>query len=177
MTIDETTSKDFTVSLVVDSGSIAIVEPGSNSSLNFTIPADLPEVSLNYSGNGNAVIPRPVRMTIQLSEALSNPVSLNIVGNSNLIIATDYVVQYRVLPAGQTPPADFTDSAVSGVIGVCDNSPCPFTIPAGMTTVDIAINALSGASETIAFSIEIPSASSNLVRLGSTTSHTLTVTN
>ena len=175
--IDETTSKDFTVSLVVDSGSIAIVEHGSNSSLNFTIPADLPEVSLNYSGNGNAVIPRPVRMTIQLSEALSNPVSLNIVGNSNLIIATDYVVQYRVLPAGQTPPATFTDPAVSGVIDPCDNSPCPLTIPAGMTTVDIAINALAGASETIALSVEIPSTSRNLVRLGSTTSHTLTVTN
>ena len=177
-TIDETTSKDFTVSVEVDSGSIAIVQPGSRSSLNFTIPADLPNVSFNYTGRTTNVGGLgEIRMTIELSEALSEPVTLHIVGTGSTAtygLGNEWDLSRVVVEPGERPntvnslPASAECSSVTG-------SGCSVTLQPGATTVDVQVIASGGSSgETIVVSVVIPSPSDQLVKLGSPPNVTLT---
>ena len=167
-TMDETTSKDFTVSVEVDSGSIAIVEPGSSSSLNFTIPADLPTVSLNYSGS--TTIPSfslRTRMRIDLSARLTEAVTVNLAasGTANYNASgagNSWLWIQKAVPEGMMPEAIFTGGTT------CQTGTCSITIMPGQTIVDIDVpvsNVTSGA--TIILTLTVDGANRNLVKLGS----------
>ena len=178
-TIDETSSKDFTVSVAVDSGSMSIVQPGSDSSLNFTIPADLPNVSMNYAGNTmNIGSLGTVRMTIELSEALSEPITLHIVGDGSTADygASDAGGKWQLarmaVPAGGTSSQDDLTSICTDIEG----NRCSVTLDAGATIVDVDVfPGSSGTSgETVMISVVIPSESNRLVKLGNTPMVTLT---
>ena len=163
-TTDETKSKDFTVSVEVDSGSIAIVEPGSSSSLNFTIPADLPTVSLNYSGSTMLKdLDQNNRVTIQLSGAASAPVTLNISHNSQTLVhgtTNDYVIRHIVFPAGTTSPPVQVNSYPRDC-----TTDCRITFQPGETIGELNILSLIDSGE-LTVSVEIPTGSENLVKLG-----------
>ena len=177
-TTDETTSKDFTVSVTVDSGSIAIVESGSSSSLNFTIPADLPEVSLNYSGNATVTTFSTARMRIDLNKAASQDIMLNLIGTGTVVynvtsdVRNSYVLVHKAVQAGMQPDQHFTggincDNAVTG---------CPIPVSQGQTIVDIQLTIRNPSSgETINLSLEVDSASENFVRVGTDNSVNLTI--
>ena len=163
-TMDETTSKDFTVSVAVDSGSITIVEPGNRSSLNFTIPADLPTVSLNYSGSTMLKdLDQNNRVTIQLSGAASAPVTLNISHNSQTLVhgtTNDYVIRHIVFPAGTTSPPVQVNSYPRDC-----TTDCRITFQPGETIGELNILSLIDSGE-LTVSVEIPTGSENLVKLG-----------
>ena len=163
-TTDETTSKDFTVSVAVDSGSITIVEPGNRSSLNFTIPADLPTVSLNYSGSTMLKdLDQNNRVTIQLSGAASAPVTLNISHNSQTLVhgtTNDYVIRHIVFPAGTTSPPVQVNSYPRDC-----TTDCRITFQPGETIGELNILSLIDSGE-LTVSVEIPTGSENLVKLG-----------
>ena len=168
------------VSVEVDSGSLTIVEPGSRSSLNFTIR--LPSVSLNYSGNGTIDIGSSIsRMTINLEEANTQDVTLDIAGvGSGTATYQNFAtpfntwgIRYNNIQAEMMPPSDFLLAGTA-----CgDMSPgCEITISAGQTIVDLAIfthNLTRG--QTITVTLGVNPASSSLVGLGSPSTHTLTV--
>ena len=174
---NETSSENFTVSVVVDSGSTNIVQEGSQSSLNFTIPADLPTVSFNYTGRiTNIGSVGNVRMTIELSEAISEPVTLYIVGTGSTAaygIGAGWDMAREVVePDGRPSINSLLPSATCpGVTG----TNCPVTIQPGSTIIDVEINATGGNNgETIVISVDIPLESAHLVKLGDPMSVTLT---
>ena len=177
-TTDETTSKDFTVSVEVDSGSITIVQPGSRSSLNFTIPADLPTVSLNYSGSATINTFTNPRMRIDLNRAASQDIVLNVIGTGTVGYSTtpadrsSYVFEHKSVPVGMQPEMTFADGTV------CDNvvTGCSIPVSQGQTIVDIQLTVRSPSSnQTINLSLGVDSASRNLVRLGTDNSVNLTI--
>ena len=175
---NETTPQNFTVEVEVDSGSTNLVMPGSSSSLSFTIPADLPTVSLNYGGDGGIADLETQRMTIELSEALTSAVEIYIVGDGSATLGTgsDWSFVYEVLDANTMPPATFGDGTRTGddcaslAVGSCS-----VEITAGKTIVDIAFTALGGSGETIVLAIAIPTSAQSLVQLGSPSRHEVTI--
>ena len=178
-TTDETTSKDFTVSVLVDSGSIALVQPGSSSSLNFTIPADLPTVSLNYSGSATITTFSNPRMRIDLNKAASQNIMLNVIGTGTVAYSQDpanrssYVFEHKAVPEGMQPEGSILAGGTA-----CSNAVtgCPITILQGQTIVDIQLTVRSPSSgETINLSLEADSGSENLVRVGTDNSVNLTI--
>ena len=161
---NETTAENFTVSVEVDSGSTSIVVPGSPSMLSFTIPADLPTVSLNYSGTTSVRSNQGVVMMIELSRSLTEEVAVTLTagGTATYGFDHDWVVTYG---AGGT---------------VCEEalnvgSSCQITVPIGMTAIRVDVSTGGQTNQTNIVSIEIPQASQNLVALGSPPSHTLTI--
>ena len=177
-TTDETDSKNFSVSVAVDSGSITLVQPGSRSSLNFTIPADLPNISLNDNGSGNLgtgfITDR--RMSIVMSRALDVPVTLNIVGSGSATYdnteTSGWVLYHKPVPAGENLPAQFVNGTLCSSIG---GTGCEITISARQTIVDLEVNGYSLTSgQNIVLTLS-NSGSENLVKLGSTPSVTLTI--
>ena len=177
-TTDETDSKNFSVSVAVDSGSITLVQPGSRSSLNFTIPADLPNISLNDNGSGNLgtgfIADR--RMSIVMSRALDVPVTLNIVGSGSATYdnteTSGWVLYHKPVPAGENLPAQFVNGTLCSSIG---GTGCEITISARQTIVDLEVNGYSLTSgQNIVLTLS-NSGSENLVKLGSTPSVTLTI--
>ena len=177
---DETTSKDFTVSVVVDPGSVTIVQPGNSSSLNFTIPADLSNVSLNYSGNGS--IPTQIsaeRFNITMNRALDVPVTVNIIGSSVVVydpnlattITGSWSLHYKVVPEGEQIPNTLVNGTACSSVG---GTGCPITISPGQTIVDLEYSSiLLTSGQTITLTLDI-SGSENLVKLGNPITHTLT---
>ena len=158
----ESPPETATVSVTVDSGSTTLVQEGSRSILNFTIQ-DPPTISLNYSGNDTIVF--SALMTIELSQSLSESVTVNLVGSGSgtysptfsLGSGSDWSVAYEVIPAGGMPdgsvPADI--AACPGVTGTS----CQITIPAGSTIVEVEISVFSQDSgENIILEIDIASA-------------------
>ena len=183
---DEMTSESFTVSVAVDSGSVALVQPGSRSSLNFTIPENLPNLSFNYTGNLAIQEGGPVpRLSIDLSEALTEEITFNLAltGEARYggaLFSDDWQWRYNIISAGLQPPASFVNNTSvpcgGGSAGV---TACDITIPPGATIVDVEITVWGDGStespEDAIATITIPSASRNLVKLGSTPSLTFTI--
>ena len=179
---DEATAKNFTVSFTVDSGSTSLVTLGSQSSLPFTIPADLPTVSFNYGGNTNINTQSTLRMRIDLNRAASDSITLNIVGTGTAVGnyevgggtaggSGSWDLYYRVLSAGMPLPDFFVNGTPCTSIA---GTGCPIVVTAGQTTVDIEVNILlipSGRTITLT----LGSTSLNLVKLGSSSTHTLTI--
>ena len=173
-------AEDFTVSVVVDSGSIALVTPGSSSSLDFTIEG-APTVSLNYSGT--TTLPTTlgiVRALIELSEPIrDSAVTVNIVGtgssatyDSNEASGT-WAVFHKAVPEGMQPPAAFTSGTACPSVTAPNG--CEITIAAGQTYVDLELtSSFISSGNNIVFTLGVASASENLVRLGSSFTHTLT---
>ena len=174
-TTDETTSKGFTVSVEVDSGSITLVQPGSRSSLDFTIPEDLPSVSLNDRGSGNLgtgfITDR--RMSIVMSRALDVPVTLNIVGSGSATYDPNensgWFLSYKDVPAGEMLPPAFSRNVPNTFCSSVGGTGCPITISPGITEIEFQIDgySLTGGQNII---LTLSNAGSeNLVKLGSTT--------
>ncbi len=179
-TTDETNSKDFTVSVEVDSGSIAIVEPGSSSSLNFTIPADLPIVSLNYSGGSTTSTGLLPQMTIDLSKASTENIEIDIVSTGstsdyNISGTSAWFISYLLVPAGSTAGSGPLNPVDATVCGTVNEDSCRIRIPRDATTVRVQIHAAGQINQTMVVSIEVPTASSNLVALGTPSTHTITI--
>ena len=176
-TTDETTSKDFTVSVAVDSGSIALVQTGSQSSLNFTIPADLPTVSLNSSGtqtlNANAL--GAVRMSITMNRALDVPVTVNVIGAGSATYDTTetsgWILTHRAVPEGEAIPVNLVNGNICNSIG---GTGCEITISARQTIVDLeAVSYFLTPGQNITLTLS-NTGSENLVKLGSPTMHEFT---
>ncbi|MCY4033287.1 MAG: inverse autotransporter beta domain-containing protein [Hyphomicrobiales bacterium] len=164
--------EDFTVSVVVDSGSTSIVQEGSSSSLNFHIPLQLPTVSLNYSGSNSVATSAGIaaRLTVELSEALTVPVTLYLVASGTAAYdtvsgSTGWSIARRAVPPGENSYAgnlnfDFANSACVPATGTS----CPITFPIGGTVVDVQISILNAsAQETAIVEVVIPQASQSLV--------------
>ena len=173
-TNNETTPETFTVSVEVDSGSADIVQAGSPSSLNFTIPAESPPptVSLNYSGGATVQEGDTVTMTIALSEALGENVSFNFsLGNDNEAdygISGDFVIRYNG-----------TSNECSSIT---ECTPVPPTINMGDTSIDISISILPDTqvhtdtdAELVSLSFGIADAGMTGLILGSTVNQTFTI--
>lgn len=117
-------------------------------------------------------------MTIVLSEALSEPVTLNIVGDGSTAtygipgVGVWELARNPVPPSGTSARNDLSANALCGSI-VGGN--CPITLQAGATIVDVAVFPVAGTSGTTAIiSVVISSGSDQLVRLGNTPTVTLT---
>ena len=181
--------EDFAISVEVASGSTHLVQTGNPSRLEFTIEDQPPPtVSLNYSGpthfDNPHMNPRPtVRMTIELSRVLVENVTLNIVGTdsetgakygSSSIISNDWFLRHQVVATGSTPGGDVPDTVdiCPGVTGTM----CQVTIPAGSIAVDVEIQIFSVdlTDETINVEINVASAGSTGLVLGSSSRQTLT---
>ena len=174
---DETTSESFTVSVAVDSGSIALVQTGSQSSLNFTIPADLPTVSLNSSGtqtlNANAL--GAVRMSITMNRALDVPVTVNVIGAGSATYDTTetsgWILTHRAVPEGEAIPVNLVNGNICNSIG---GTGCEITISARQTIVDLeAVSYFLTPGQNITLTLS-NTGSENLVKLGSPTMHEFT---
>ena len=157
-------AEDFSVSVVVDSGSTNLVMLGGSSSLGFTIES-APTVSLIFSGN--TTIPEndlTYPVTIQLSSVLTQDITVNLVqsGGSATHGSPGDAGDYRILRLGSADCPGITGSM------------CQFTIRAGETSIDatlvVWIDFLSEPPEDMTLSIVIDQASQNLVVPGSNTS-------
>ena len=177
---DETISENFTVSVAVDSGSITIVQPGSRSSLNFTIPEDLPTVSLNYTccSSGSISSAAAERFNITMNRALDVPVTVHIIGSGSATYATGtptggtWELLHKAVPEGQPIPPTLVNGASCSSIG---GTGCPITISPRQTIVDMEhFSTQLTSGENIILTLSI-SGSENLVKLGSPITHTLTV--
>ena len=166
---NETTAETFSVSVVIDSGSTGIVTTGSSSTLNFTIPAELPTVTISRTGGSNLTAGgNDVRARIDLSEALTQSVTLNIVasGTADYGALGDWEFQYNALSPGRTPPSSFAGTN-------CDNGNCQVEVVAGRTVVDLLITTHgTGIGDNFTLSVEIPMSSESLVQLGNPSSLT-----
>ena len=182
---DSDSGETAIITVEVDSRSANLVQTGSQSSLTFTID-DLqspPTVSLNYGGSATVQEGTSQRLTINLSESLSENVVLNLVGGGTAAYGQrafggdDWLLQFRVLPAGQAPDTSTTLN-VASCPGIAGTS-CQVTISAGSTVVDVQIathsDATSDSGETIMLSLEIASADNTNLMLGSPSSQTITV--
>ena len=174
-------AEDFTVSVVVDSGSIALVTPGSSSSLGYTIEG-APTVSLNYSGDASVPIFSFHQMTIDLSASISRDVVVNLVnsGTATYHPTTNtgvWRLLYHNIPRGMPLPApgDFIDSTATVCSTITQTNPCQITISEGETIVNMKpfLRRVSS-GETINLTISVDSASENFVRVGSPLNQRLT---
>ena len=149
--------EEFSVSLLVDSGSASLVTTGSSSVLNFNIPDHRPIVSLSRIG-GDIPTFQTRQVSINLSEALSQSITINVTpsGTATYGIANDWTFGLR-------SPAN------SGNYTTCNTSTpstCQVTIDAGDTTAQIRFVPTSGPRTTMTVSIALAQASQTLVRLG-----------
>ena len=152
-----------------------IVTLGSQSSVNFTVQAPLPTVSLNYSGSttiatGNIA----TDMQIRLSRALTRSIDINLVagGTANYALTGGWYLDYLVVPAGETAG---TGEIPFGTGTICTASPCTVTIPMGVTVVRVQATIVGTANQTAITSIQIPQNSQSFVAPGTPTRHELTI--
>ena len=166
-------AEEIILSMEVASGggaNLALASP-----LVVRIPAGepLPTVSLNYGGSrtidGNSI----VRQTIELSEVLSDSITVTLTAggtadyDTNLEIGT-WNLSHATVTAGMMPADTFPFSDAD----LCSNTAimgtgCEIIISAGQTVVDLAMNSKSLTSgETIDLTLGIGSASTSLVALG-----------
>ncbi|MCY4033289.1 MAG: inverse autotransporter beta domain-containing protein [Hyphomicrobiales bacterium] len=174
-TDNETSAETFTVSIDIASPDSTVVVEGSPSSLTFTIPAEiaLPTVSLNHSGsktiaNGDN---HAASLTIRLSEALTVPITLNLVGMGTATYheTNGWAVVYRVVSAGGSSHtgALFFESDAT-ICNSATGSDCPVMIPGGATIVDVQIiTANLSSNQTIIVEVVIPQAAQSLVKAAS----------
>ena len=165
--IYETAPKNFTVSVLVDSGSISIVTLGSSSILNFTIPSDpeAPTVSLNYSGNRTLqTSTTDTSIAVNFSETLSEAVTLFFVG-TGATYGTHWFISYDIGSAGGSCGTAATTAGE-----------CQLTIPANNTDiVDLDLVILGGSGNEITVSVIVASAGSTGLVAGNPSSQTFTI--
>ena len=142
--------------------------------LSLSISADLPEVSLNYSGNAQVGRLTDPRMTIDLSQTLSEPVTLDLIrgGTSSYGAIDEWFLQFAFIEQGETIPDSFLTHGTDSINCGGDGNSCQVTIPAGITLVDILLTIAGTVGETIEVSIGNPSAN---VQLGDSTRQELTL--
>ena len=187
----ESPNETFTVTVAAASGSEGLVTIDSSSTpLSFSIQDEPPPaVSLNY-GETDTTFQRGTypRFTVDLSKALTAPVTLDITGSGTggtYSASGGWFLYYRVAPAGET---SYVGSLVNFASGsrtcrsVANAGDCQITVPEGSTIVDIQLfvsrrNTAGGffSGGTITVSLGIPTASENLVVLGTPSTHTLTL--
>ena len=170
-------AEDFTVSVAVDSGSVALVTLGSSSSLNFIIEG-APTVSLSFSGGRTLLEDSNARHMpmLQLSEALTRDVVINLVqssGSATYGTSSSNNSDYTIIREVQG-----SNSNCQEITG----SMCQVTIPAGQTIFDFLLQVyfdflFNEETEDMTLSISVNSASENLVALGSDTSLRFEITN
>ena len=165
--IYETAPKNFTVSVLVDSGSISIVTLGSSSILNFTIPSDpeAPTVSLNYSGNRTLqTSTTDTSIAVNFSETLSEAVTLFFVG-TGATYGTHWFISYNI---GQAGGSCGTAATTAGE--------CQLVVPADNTDlVDLDLIILGGSGNEITVSVIVAEAGSTGLVAGNPSSVTFTI--
>ena len=158
----ESTPETFTVSIDIASPDSTVVIPGTPSMLTFTIEdVPPPTVSLSYGGGSIAPFGQAI-MNIELSQALREEVTLNIVGTTTLTNLTQWSVNREVPGVG-------SETCQDGVTG----TDCQVTIPVGTTRSQLLMSAFVTGSVTV--SINIASAGSTGLVLGSPVEQTLTI--
>ena len=143
--------------------------------------ATMPAISLNYSGSTNIAEGTQLRLRLDLSESLSDDVTVNLVATGTAMYGAsfsaghDWRLRYRVIPQGETILSNFdvlddNNLSLARDCGGITGSDCGITIGAGSTIVDIQIEAhldpRTEPNETIMLSFDIPSASRNLIESG-----------
>ena len=162
----ETTPETFTVSIDIASPDSTVVTEGSPSSLNFIIPAELPTVSLNYSGSTTIQGTSNVIVTIDLSEAITEDIIIDIIGD------TSTASYSRVGLGWSLNPRNATNADCPSVSGTA----CQAMIGAGQTSRNLSIVVFGATTgEKISLSIRVNSGSQNFVQLGSSSSVELTI--
>ena len=167
-------AEDIILSVEVASGGGANLLPGNPLVVRIPEGEPLPTVSLNYSGSrtidGNSI----VRQTIELSEALSDSITVTLTASGTADYDSDlengtWNLAHAAVAEGMTPAdafpfsdADFcSNTAITG-------TGCEIIISAGQTIVDLAMNSkVLTSGETIELALGIGSASTSLVALGS----------
>ena len=186
----ESPNETFTVSIDIASAGMTGVIEGSSSVLNFTIEDDPPPtVSLNYSGGTTVQPNRNVRMRIDLSEPLDEPVMVNLTAVGSASYGTnirqhDWRLDYIVVPANQMPEAIFATTSSTRCPGITGTS-CQITIPREQTIVDVDVaihsNNLAASPETsdenFTLSVEVASAGTTGLVVGSSPSVMITIDN
>ena len=181
-------AETITVTVAIASAGSTKLELGSLSSQTIPIPLHLPTVTLNYSGSmtvRESTDQNGVVMTINLSEALADNVTLSLVGSGSAVYSRtsvafggtgDYQLRRRSVAAGGM--ASSSVISANGCLGITGSS-CEVTLQAGQTIADVHLeiypDGLAESPETIILSIAISSASASLVELGSTSSQTITI--
>ncbi len=153
--------EEFTVSVVIDSGSTSLVAAGSSSTLSFSIPAHLePTISMSRSGGSSVTEGSVVTLTLTLSEVLTENVTINLLRGTG---TATYGLQ------------DWLMSVDNRNCTTATGTNCQVTIEAGRNTnediirVNISDDDLvhpSEAAETFMVSIQIASAGSTGLILG-----------
>ena len=153
--------EEFTVSVVIDSGSTSLVVTGSSSTLSFFIPAHLePTISMSRSGGSSVTEGSVVTLTLTLSEVLTENVTINLLRGTG---TATYGLQ------------DWLMSVDNRNCSTATGTNCQVTIEAGRNTnediirVNISDDDLvhsSEAAETFMVSIQIASAGSTGLILG-----------
>ena len=167
-------AEDIILSVEVASGGGANLLPGNPLVVRIPEGEPLPTVSLNYSGSrtidGNSI----VRQTIELSEALSDSITVTLTASGTADYDSDlengtWNLAHAAVAEGMTPAdafpfsdADFcSNTAITG-------TGCEIIISVGQTIVDLAMNSkVLTSGETIELALGIGSASTSLVALGS----------
>ncbi len=154
----ETTSETFTVSVEVDSGSTSIVQEGSRSSVDFTIPADPPLPTVSLSASGTTIAEgETATITVTLSETLGRQ-------------ATFTLTSSRDSATYGTFTGD--DYYIVRNDGVNCARLCTITISQGQTSVDLTVQVAADSmnetiAETFTTSLTVNPTSTDIVQLGS----------
>ena len=168
-TTNETSVEAFTVSVAVDSGSRNIVQTGSRSTLNFTIPADppLPTVSLN-SDKTNIAEGDTATITLTLSEMLRDDAAFNLIGGSD---SND--VTYGA-------SNDWNLSIDGTDCDMASGTSCQVTIAEGGTSAEVTVEVNADTTsetslEAFTVSVEVDSGSRSIVQTGSRSTLNFTI--
>ncbi|MCY4053208.1 MAG: inverse autotransporter beta domain-containing protein [Hyphomicrobiales bacterium] len=168
-TINETSAEAFTVSVEVDSKSRSIVQTGSRSTLNFTIPADppLPTVSLN-SDKTNIAEGDTATITLTLSEMLRDDAAFNLIGGSD---SND--VTYGA-------SNDWNLSIDGTDCDMASGMNCQVTIAGGATSAEVTVEVNADtinetSAEAFTVSVEVDSKSRSIVQTGSRSTLNFTI--
>ena len=168
-TTNETSVEAFTVSVAVDSGSRNIVQTGSRSTLNFTIPADppLPTVSLS-SDKTNIAEGDTATITLTLSEMLGDAAAFNLIGSSD---SND--VTYGA-------SNDWNLSIDGTDCDMASGMSCQVTIAGGATSAEVTVEVNADttnetSAEAFTVSVEVDSKSRSIVQTGSRSTLNFTI--
>ena len=171
-------AEDIILSVEVASGSGANLVPGNPLVVQIPEGAPLPTVSLNYDGSStvqeNAAI-NHVTMTLELSEALNEAVTLNLVAGGMATygrntINHDWQIRRRIVGVNQTPSDGeiFITGCPDAVSG---GNACEVTFQPGQTVADIHLeiheDGKAESPEDFTISVEVASGSTHLVQTGS----------
>ena len=165
--VHETTAETFTASLTIDQPSTDIVQVGSTSVLNFSIPADPPLPTVTISTSDTTIMEGLQRsITLTLSEAVDEEVTLNLIADTS----------------GTADYGSSNDWVLNDGSGACTSATgmsCQITIPANSTTAMtriLVIENMSGeGDETAIVRVMVDSGSAHLVQEGSQSRLTFTI--